>query len=135
MEKNNKPRGFLPNYFKWVGCVISLIAIAFVVIIKTFATEFNPVAKVWIKSVDTSFFILGLLFVVLSKDKIEDERTYLLKLEAMRFAFMAAALSVIIIPLTNLIFDGSIINIQSQELITSMLFVYIIYYRALKKSR
>ena len=135
MEKNNKPRGFLPNYFKWVGCVISLIAIAFVVIIKTFATEFNPVAKDWIKSVDTSFFILGLLFVVLSKDKIEDERTYLLKLEAMRFAFMAAALSVIIIPLTNLIFDGSIINIQSQELITSMLFVYIIYYRALKKSR
>lgn len=121
-----------PNYFKKVG-VIVIIAIPIILItIKTFNKAFFHLHNDLIQTTAANAFIIGLSFIVMAKDKVEDERTAIIRLNAMASAFLAVICYVIIVPYMNILIRDS-----SQEsiyrLVVYMLFVYLFAYYSIKK--
>ena len=80
-------------------------------------------------------FILGLLFVAWSKDKVEDEMTVAIRLKAMAWAFGWAVLDVIVKPIVDFLFKDPIQDSTGQQVVMSMLFVYLIMYYLQKFGR
>ncbi len=76
---------------------------------------------------------LGLFFFALSKNKIEDERTLGLRLKAMAFAFLWGVLYVVVWPLVNHLFKFSLKALSGQQVMFSMLIVYLIIFFLQKK--
>ena len=132
--KKNKT-SLLPNYFKTIGIVIMLLAFVPIVVLIIKKIQIAEAQKETFKILIMNFFILGLLFVALAKDKIEDEMTLYVRLKSMAFALSWAALYVIIKPLIDLIFKNAIGDLSSQQLVITMLFVYLTLYFFKKKSR
>lgn len=71
---------------------------------------------------------MGLIIIVLSRDKEEDELTIYLRLTAMLDMFVFAVIYVIIKPLIVLMFQTTFIDITGQQLVTLMLIGYLISY-------
>ena len=62
----------LPRSFKWVGVLIPLLTIFVFFLLKLFIKpEF--LKTVWVENLFRSSFLLGLLFLILSREKKEDE--------------------------------------------------------------
>jgi hypothetical protein len=127
--------GLLPNYFKKIGIVIIILAFASMIVIKAMNIETDQARKEIFKIFAMNFVILGLLFVAWAKDKIEDEMTVYVRLKSMAFTFSWAVLYVIIKPLIDLILQGSIGDLSSQQLVMTMLSVYLVMYFFKKKDR
>jgi hypothetical protein len=87
------------------------------------------------KSLSYSGFLMGLLFIVLSRDKEEDELTVYLRLTAMLDMFVFAVIYVIIKPLIVLMFQTTFIDITGQQLVTLMLVGYLVSYYLKKYNR
>jgi hypothetical protein len=87
------------------------------------------------KSLSYSGFLIGLLFIVLSRDKEEDELTIYLRLTAMLDMFVFAVIYVIIKPLIVLMFQTTFIDITGQQLVTLMLVGYLVSYYLKKYNR
>jgi len=134
-KKTKNETGLLPNYFKTIGIVIMLLAFVPIVVVIVMKFEITQTQKETFKILTMDFFILGLLFVAWAKDKLEDEMTVYVRLKSMAFTFSWAVLYVIIKSLIDLIFKISIGDLSSQQLIITMLFVYLIMYFFKKKSR
>jgi len=124
----------LPNYFKWVGLFLLLVVILFQIAINTWDVQSLNTHKEIIKTWSINFFIVGLVIIGFTGDKVEDEMVMLLRFKALAFSFMAAVVYVII----QSIFDrmgGNAKAIDSNFLIVSMLITYIIFFFILKKFR
>jgi hypothetical protein len=134
-KKAKNEIGLLPNYFKTIGIVIMLLTFVPIVVVIVMKIELAQVQKETLKILAMDFFILGLLFVALAKDKIEDEMTVYVRLKSMAFTFSWAVLYVIIKSVIDLIFKISTGDLSSQQLVITMLFVYLIMYFFKKKSR
>ena len=124
--------GLLPNYFKKIGLAIIILAfLGGVILVVTI--EWTKEQFEMLKLFSGNLFILGLLFLALSKDKIEDEQTLFIRLQSMAGAFVWGIIYVIINPLIDLIISQPITEMKARSLIGSMLLVYLIIY-FLKKS-
>jgi hypothetical protein len=137
MEKklNQNKIGLFPNYFKKIGIVIMILAFIPVVIIVAMHIQLSQTTKELLKTATMDGFILGLLFVAWSKDKIEDEMAMYIRLKSAAWTFVFAVCYVIIYPIGNLISEGKLKNSSGQQLVVVMLFSYIIMYFLQKKSR
>ncbi|MDQ3278638.1 MAG: hypothetical protein M3Q06_09945 [Bacteroidota bacterium] len=133
-QKKNKT-GLLPHHFKKIGIVVMLMAFIPAILIKAMEVEVAQTQKELIKLMTMNMFILGLLFVAWAKDKIEDEMTIALRLKSMGFAFIWAVLSVVLKPLTDVLFKNTMEHESAQGLVISMLFVYLMLYHFQKKGR
>ena len=88
------------------------------------------------KSLSYSIFLMGLLLIVLSRDKEEDELTIYIRLTAMLDMFIFAVIYVIIKPfLIVLMFQSAFIDVTGQQLVTLMLVGYLISYYLKKSNR
>jgi hypothetical protein len=134
-KKDCKLIQLLPNYFRWIGLIITLLPILFLIIARSLNNELFQAHKETIKIFSINVFILGLLFIVLTKDKIEDEMTMLLRLRAMAFIFIVAVIYVITQPLIDWIWNDTFSILNSRHLVVIMLISYIIYFFILKKWR
>ena len=76
-----------------------------------------------------------MLFVAWSKDKVEDEMTVAIRLKAMAWTFGWAVLYVIVKPIVDLLFKDPIQDVTGQQVVMSMLFVYLIMYYLQKIGR
>lgn len=126
--------GLLPNYFKRIGLVIMVLAFLGGVILAVsveWTKEHNEILKI----LSGNIFILGLLFIALSKDKIEDEQTLFIRLQSMAGAFVWAIIYVIVNPIIDFITSQSIGEMKARSLVSSMLFVYLIIYFVKKSGR
>jgi hypothetical protein len=125
----------LPNRFKKVG--LTLIVLAFVVgiVLKLMSLDLLPTQKELFRTLMLSGINLGLLLITLSKDKLEDEMTIAIRLKAMAWSFTWAVFYVIISPFMNILFKDPMRDLAGQQVIMSMLFVYMIMYYLQKKSR
>lgn len=125
----------LPNRFKKVG--LTLIVLAFVVgiVLKLMSLDLLQTQKELYRMLTLSSVNLGLLIIALSKDSIEDEMTIAIRLKAMAWAFTWAVFYVILSPIIDLLFKDPIGVLTGQQVIMSMLFVYMIMYYLQKKSR
>lgn len=97
--------------------------------------ELLPTQKELFRTLMLSGINLGLLFISLSRDKVEDEMTISIRLKAMAWSFTWAVFYVIIAPFMDLLFKDPIGVLAGQQVVMSMLFVYMIMYYLQKKSR
>jgi hypothetical protein len=127
--------GLLPNYFKKIGIVVMILTFIPAVIVKAMDISMMQAQKELFKLMTMNMFILGLLFIVWAKDKVEDEMTIALRLKSMGVAFIWAVLYVVLKPLIDVLFKDPIADFKAQELVLSMLLVYLILYYIQKKGR
>ncbi|MGE5107779.1 MAG: hypothetical protein ACM3H8_09555 [Sphingobacteriales bacterium] len=132
---NKNEAGLLPNFFKKVGIAVMLLAFVPAVIVKVINIQLTPANKELFRLLTMNAFILGLLFVAWAKDKVEDEMIVAIRLKAMGWSFIWAVLFVIIKPFVDMLFNDPIADLKSQELVLSMLFVYLLMYFVQKNGR
>jgi hypothetical protein len=133
-SRGNKT-GLLPNYFKKIGIAVMVLAFVPALLVKALGIGVSPAQKEAFKLLTMDFIILGLLFIAWAKDKTEDEMTVALRLKAMGFAFIWAVLYAVGKPFTDLLFADTLADLKAQELVLSMLLVYLMMFFLQKKGR
>ena len=134
-KRNKNEAVLLPKYFKKIGLVVMILAFVPAVVVKSMNIEMVQSQKELFRVFTLNAFILGLLFVAWSKDKVEDEMTVAIRLKAMAWTFSWAVLYVIIKPIVDLILKDPIQDLTGQQVVMSMLFVYLIMYYIQKIGR
>lgn len=111
-----------PHSFKGIGWIICAItAVAFVI-----AMFYKDVMPANSKEYFVHAWILGMSFIALSKDKIEDELSSELRMRSLAIAFVFGAVTAIVQPYLNWMFDGVFEMTRSySEGVLSMYIVYI----------
>lgn len=133
-KTNNNKGTRIHKHFKKMGIGIILIALITGLSIKLLHIEMMPTQKAFFKVFTMNGFILGLLFVALAKEKVEDEMIAQMRLKAMSQTFIWAVLYVIILPFVDLVFRDPVQNLTGQQLVLAMLFVYLLNYHSQKFS-
>jgi hypothetical protein len=114
----------LPTSFKRYGIVTSLIALLFFIFINIFHKK-NPVPHFeLIKEITKSVIILGCVFIIFSREKIEDERINSFRLNAFMFSFLVVIFSFILNPIFNSNTNKSFFNITFQMCLQYLLWYY-----------
>jgi hypothetical protein len=137
MENENykKEPVLLPVYFKKIGLAVMVLAFVATISVRTMNVQWGIGQKEMFREFTLNGFILGLLLLACSRDKVEDEMTVLIRLKSMSWTFIWAVLYVIISPIFDLLFDDVISNLTGKQVVGSMLFVYLIMYNWQKKIR
>ncbi|MGB0862975.1 MAG: hypothetical protein ACPG19_10830 [Saprospiraceae bacterium] len=92
--------------------------------------------KELLKTIVTTTVLLGLLLFALTKDKIEDELTMIIRLKALAISFIYGVMMVIVEPFSNLLFDHDFsFGMETRELLLSMLLFYFIMKYLMKRGR
>jgi len=112
-----------------------ILAFVPIVIIITMNFKILPSQKELREVFIANTFILGLLIIALSKDKVEDEMTIAIRLKAMVIAFISIVIYFIISPFSDILFKIPIENLTGRHLVTVMLFEYLLMYYYLKRVR
>ena len=134
MKKNEDKAVGLPNYFKKIGGILIILVIVVMFILKGLHYNFDTIPKGNIKTIAMNLFILGLAFIALAKDKIEDEMHVFLKLKSFYSAFIFGIIFTIIFPIFDIVINDDIQQIPAQQLVIMMLFSQISTYFLLKRS-
>ena len=127
-EKFNKQPKLLGVQFKKIGIVVMILSMVPGLLVKTMHITLMASQKDLLKSLSYSGFLLGLLFIALSRDKVEDELTIYIRLKAMQEMFMFAVIYVMIKPLIVWVLQSPFIDVSGQQLVTLMLVGYLISY-------
>lgn len=125
----------LPSKFKFIGIALILGVIIFAILYKFVLATNTTATSGSFKIFMTNGIILGLLMLVCSRDKEEDEMTIAIRLQAMSWSFLWGALYIIIMPFIDMLFQDPIKQLSAQQLVMSMLFVYLIMYYTKKRNR
>jgi len=128
-ERNKSAIHLLPIYFKLIGCVVCVVAIA-ITILERNSGDFHSILNTAIRF---DLFIAGLLLICFSKDKVEDESKQHMRLQAMASTFIWAVIYVMLRPFGNMLFGLS--DFSSRDLITLMIIWYLMTYYFLKSTR
>ncbi len=134
-KRSNKEPVLLPRYCKKIGITVMILAFATIFIVKAMNVEAVKTQKELFRVYILNAFILGLLFVAWSKDKIEDEMTLAIRLKSTVWAFTFAVVYVVIKPIIDLVFNDPMGNLTGQEVVMSMLIAFLIMYSLQKVSR
>jgi hypothetical protein len=134
-KRNKNEVALLPKHFKKIGLIVMILAFVPAVVVKSMNVEMVQSQKELFRIFTLNAFILGLLFVAWSKDKVEDEMTVAIRLKAMAWTFGWAVLYVIVKPIVDLLFKDPIQDLTGQQVVMSMLFVYLIMYYLQKSGR
>lgn len=134
-KRSKKEPDLLPLYFKKIGLLVMILAFIPAIIVKSMNVELVQTQKEIFRDLTFNSFILGLLFVAWSRDKVEDEMTVSIRLKAMSWTFTWAVLYVIITPFIALLFKDLNVRLTGQQVVMSMLFVYLTMYYLQKLSR
>jgi len=137
MENGNYTKGpvQLPGYFKMIGIAVMILAFVVAISFKTMNVAVGIEQKELLRELTMNAFILGLLFLASSRDKVEDELTLLIRLKSMSWTFVWAVFYVIVSPIIDLIFHDAIDPLSGQRVVGSMLCVYLIMFNWQKKTR
>lgn len=106
--------------FALVGLLVLLLIVSLV-----FDLEILPEHKETVKSVYLRLLILGLLLIALSKEKVEDERTYLRKVKSMARSLVYILFFIMIRPISAVFSDETYLPLSEELVIISMLFFQI----------
>ena len=133
-KTNNNKGARIHKHFKKMGIGIIVLVILTGLIIKLLHIEMVPTQKAFFKVFIMNGFILGLLFVALAKEKVEDEMIAQMRLKAMSQTFITAVFYVIVKPFVDLVFRDPKQDITGQFLVIFMLLGYLLNYHSQKFS-
>lgn len=134
-EKFNKQPKLLGVHFKKIGIVVMVLSMVPGLIVKMTHIALMESQKDLFKSFSYSGFLLGLLLIAFSRDKVEDELTIHIRLKAMQEIFFFAVFYVVLDPLFDFILHDLVSDVTGQHLITLMLVGYLISYYFKKSNR
>jgi hypothetical protein len=134
-EKFNKQPKLLGVHFKKIGVVVMILSMVPGLIVKTMHIALMESQKDLLKSLSYSGFLLGLLFIVLSRDKVEDELTIHIRITSMQEMFIFAVIYVMIKPLIVWVLQSPFTDVSGQQLVTLMLVGYLISFYLKKLNR
>jgi len=134
-EKFNKQPKLLGVHFKKIGVVVMILSMVPGLIVKTMHIALMESQKDLLKSLSYSGFLLGLLFIVLSRDKVEDELTIHIRITSMQEMFIFAVIYVTIKPLIVWVLQSPFTDVTGQQLVTLMLVGYLISFYLKKLNR
>ncbi len=118
----------LTNYYKKIGMVLIIIAIAIPIVMLQFKTS----SYLYLfKSATKILIIVAGLFLIFSKEKTEDEMTYILRLRAISFAFITGV-SFYLVDESHLLDYFETSPASTFKFIASVEFWYLIYFYLLK---
>ncbi|MFA7115851.1 MAG: hypothetical protein WC140_01260 [Bacteroidales bacterium] len=133
MNKTQKDLRLLPTNFKKVAFGIMLLSALFVIL---YIFKIITIDKDMVKTISKSGFLISLLLLVITRNKIEDELTLKIRLKAFSASSIYGVGVVILEPFINLLFDGSFLSDMGvTELLISMFFFYFIMMFIMKKNR
>lgn len=131
----NPAPGLLPYAFKKLGALVMILSILPALLLK-FAMIRTPFAdKEILRLLTMNGFILGLLFIAMSRDREEDELTLALRLKSIGLSFSFGTLFTILNPFLMKAFDGRIETSSAQSLVLIMLINYLLFYYVQKAAR
>lgn len=133
MKKIQQDLSLLPEMFKKVAFGIMVLSglLVLLSILKVIAID-----KEIIASIAQSVFLISLLMLVITRDKIEDELTMRIRLKAFAASFIYGVTIVIVEPLIHFLFGDSFLTGKGAiELLISMFLFYFIIKYIMKKSR
>ncbi len=122
----------LPVYFKKIGIAVLIISFLPLAIVKFNGIELSEAQKEMMKYLSMNVFIFGLFLVAWAKDKIK-RLTIALRLKSIFMAFLLVVSSIVFKPLTDLIFGTPFTDMKGQEVIGTMLIVYLLFYYSQRK--
>ncbi|MFN5415225.1 MAG: hypothetical protein ACK5BM_08455 [Bacteroidota bacterium] len=134
-EKFNKQPKLLGVHFKKIGVVVMVLYMVHGLIVKTMHIVLMESQKDLLKSLSYSGFLLGLLFIALSRDKVEDELTIHIRITSMQEMFIFAVIYVTIKPLIVWVLQSPFTDVTGQQLVTLMLVGYLISFYLKKLNR
>lgn len=123
--KNQFWLGLLPNYFKKVGLVISISAILTqICLVYISQKEPHSVIEI-IKTICSSLFTVGLFFFAFSKEKVEDEMNYFIRMRSMALTLLFVITTGILSPILYLVFNEAPTIRETQGFATTVILQYI----------
>lgn len=131
----NRLRKFqLPHRWKRIGLWVVIVTFAFMVI-KRWVDE-----PAWVKPLLNNIFLLGLLLISISREKIEDERVAALRSQSYGIAFITGVIYAFVQPyvgyLVELIIrpEEASTDMSYFQVLVFMLVVQLMFFRQLKRS-
>ena len=134
-EKFNKQPKLLGVHFKKIGVVVMVLSMVPGLIVKTMHIVLMESQKDLLKSLSYSGFLLGLLFIALSRDKVEDELTIHIRITSMQEMLIFAVIYVMIKPLIVWVLQSPFTDVSGQQLVALMLVGYLISFYLKKLNR
>jgi len=121
----------LPNYFKKIG-IGFLFAFIILELLYFYQKKFDPAIYENYRDIYDILFsdilIIGLFFISIAKEKIEDELIMLIRLQSIAKAFILGIVFVIGTPILGYFWHGHIQEVQGQNIIVGILTGYITFY-------
>ena len=93
----------LPYRFKRIGTIMVVITIIIMIAAKFFFADYHTL-RLLIKNL----LLVSFLIVTISRDKVEDELTLVLRLQSYAFAFIAGVIYAMVQPFANLLVESVI---------------------------
>ncbi|MBV7267634.1 hypothetical protein [Winogradskyella luteola] len=126
----------LSNRWKTIGTVLCLVT--FLTMIGLKFTEAEPL---WLKDILRKVLLVGLLIIILSKEKMEDEMIVSLRAKSFTLAFIIGVLYALIQPVVdyvihNFLYEASENNGFSYfQVLSFMLLIQMMFFEVLKRNR
>ncbi|MDO6802894.1 hypothetical protein Q4595_10580 [Wenyingzhuangia sp. 1_MG-2023] len=133
MNQIQKELNLLPENFKKIAFLIMLLTVLFISLSIFKVIEID---NRLVKKIAGSTFLLSLLILSITRNKIEDELTLKIRVKAYAASFIYGVSVTIVFPLINLILKGSFESKKGvHELLISMFIFYFIMIFLMKKNR
>ena len=114
----------LPNIFKKIGLAVIISTIAGAAILKNL--EPMQAHKALLKLIVMNSLIVGLLLIVMAKEKVEDEMTLQLRLKVISYTFIWVVVFVLVRTTVDF-YDDSMRPISGQEAVFGLLIGYLCF--------
>lgn len=122
-----------PHYFKKLGVIVIVSTFAIGLILKLMNVEFVSTNKETFKLFAMSMLIVGLLLIAWSKEKMEDEMSMYIRLNAIAWTFIWTISYVIFQPIAELVVGNVPRNVTGQQIVLIMLIAFIAMFYLLKR--
>lgn len=133
MKNKQENLKLFPNYFKKISFGLLAFSIIILVLNKNSILGFD---KELINELIKVGILVPLSILALTKDKEEDELTIKIRMNSYALSFLFGVIFYIVQPFTNLLFGKPFLfDLDSFQLILTMLFVYFLSFFSSKKNR
>lgn len=131
MNSTQQDLRLLPQAFKKIGFGLILLSLAMAIVF----TKVLDINSVNMRSFVESAILAGWLLIAFSKNAIEDELSFKIRLKGLSAAFIFGVCLVILNPFLGMLFDGDAVSSKgSVELLISMFLFYFLMVFIMKRT-
>ncbi len=129
MKKNQKGLDLLPVKFKFVGLLGIVLSIIFLFVCN------GQIEKEITTTVTKLILVISFFIIAFSKDKIEDELTFNLRLKSFAIAVYITTIFLCVFYIVNLVFEGKTETYSSLDALIQIFLFYFTYFFIMKEKR